>query len=49
MVVIGDGVMKHQFVVGVRNEWVRRELRRLVWRSADMPVFVVRGGAVLDM
>ena len=32
--VLGDGTMKHQFVVGVRDEWVQHELRRLMLRSA---------------
>ena len=42
-VVLGDGALKHQFVVGVRDEWVRHELRRLMLRSADKPFIVVRG------
>ena len=41
--VLGDGALKHQFVVGVRNECVRHELRRLMWKSADRPFIVVRG------
>ena len=40
---LGDGAIKHQFVVGVRDEWVRNELRRLMLRSADRPFIVVRG------
>ena len=43
LAVLGDGALKHQFVVGVRKEWVRRELRRLMWRLADNPFIVVRG------
>ena len=46
LVVLGDGALKHQFVVGVRKEWVRRELRRLMWRLADKPFIVVRGEAL---
>ena len=42
LAVIGDAVLKHQFVVGVREEWMRHELRRLMWRSADRPFIVVR-------
>ena len=30
LAVLGDGALKHQFVVGVRKDWVRRELRRLM-------------------
>ena len=44
MAVLGDGALKHQFVVGVRDEWVRHELRRLMLRSADRSFIVVRGG-----
>ena len=43
MVVLGDGALKHQFVVGVRDEWVRHELRRLMLRSPDRSFIVVRG------
>ena len=43
LAVLGDGTLKHQFVVGVRDELVRHELRRLVSRSADKPFIVVRG------
>ena len=43
LAVLGDGALKHQFVVGVRNEWVRHELRRLVLWSADRPFIDVRG------
>ena len=49
LAVLSDGALKHQFVVGVRDEWVRHELRRLMLRSADKPVIVVRGGAVSDV
>ena len=35
LAVLDDGALKHQFVVGVRDEWVRHELRRLMLRSAD--------------
>ena len=49
LAVLGDGALKHQFVVGVRDEWVRRELRRLVLRSADRPFIVVRGEALCLM
>ena len=42
LVVLGDGALKHQFVVGVRDGWVRHELRRLVLISADRPHIVVR-------
>ena len=41
LAVLVDGALKHQFVVGVRDEWVRHELRRL--RSAERPFIVVRG------
>ena len=43
LAVIDEGALKHQFVVGVRNEWVRHDLRRLVLRSVDRPSIVVRG------
>ena len=43
LTVLGDGAIKHQFVVGVRDEWLRHELRRLMLRSADRPFIVVRG------
>ena len=49
LAVLGDGALKHQFVVGVRDEWVRHELRRLVLRSADRPFIVVRGEALCLM
>ena len=34
----------HQFVVGVRDEWVRHDLKRWMLRSADKHFIVVRGG-----
>ena len=43
LAVLIDGALKHQFVVGVRDEWVRHELRRLMLRSADKPCIVMRG------
>ena len=46
LAVLGDGALKHQFVVGVRKDWVRRELRWLMWRLADKPFIVVRGEAL---
>ena len=49
LVVLGDGALKHQFVVGVRDGWVRHELRRLVLRSADRPFIVVREEALCLM
>ena len=49
LTVYGDGALKHQFVVGVRDEWVRHELTRLMLRSADRPFNVVRGGDVSEM
>ena len=49
LAVLGDGALKHQFVVGVRKEWVRRELRRLMWRLANKPFIVVRGEALCLM
>ena len=42
LAVLADGALKHQLVVGVRDEWVRHELRWLVLRSADRPFIVVR-------
>ena len=38
-----------QFVVGVREEWMQHELRRLVLRSADRPFIVVREEALCLM
>ena len=49
LAVLSDGALKHQFVVGVRDEWVRHELRRLMLRSADKPFIVVRGEALCLM
>ena len=49
LAVLGDGGLKHQFVVGVRDEWVRHELRRLMLRSADKPFIVVREEALCLM
>ena len=46
LAVLADGALKHQFVVGVRDKWVRHELRRLVLRSADRPFIVVREEAL---
>ena len=46
LAVLADGALKHQFVVGIRDEWVRHELRRLVLRSADRPFIVVREEAL---
>ena len=43
LTVLRDGALKHRFVVGVRDEWVRHELRRLMLRSADIYFIVVRG------
>ena len=43
LAILGDGALKHQFVVGVRDEWMRHELRRLMLRSVDIPFIVVRG------
>ena len=47
LTVLGDGALKHQFVVGLRDEWVRHELRRLMWRSAERSL-LCGGGAVSD-
>ena len=49
LAVLSDGALKHQFVVGVRDEWVRHELRRLMLRSPDKPFIVVRGEALCLM
>ena len=49
LAVLGDGALKHQFVVGVRDEWVRHDLRRLMLRSADRPFIVVREEALCLM
>ena len=49
MAVLGDGALMHHFVVGVRDEWVRHELRRLMLRSTDKPFIVVREEALCLM
>ena len=49
LAVLGDGALKHQFVVGVRDELVRHELRRLMLRSGDKPFIVVREEALCLM
>ena len=49
LAVLADGALKHQFVIGVRDKWVRHELRRLVLRSADRPFIVVREEALCLM
>ena len=49
LAVLGDGALKHQFVVGVREEWMQHELRRLLLRSADRPFIVVREEALCLM
>ena len=49
LAVLGDGALKHRFVVGVRDGWARHELRRLILRLADKPFIVVRGGSVPDV
>ena len=49
LAVLGDGALKHQFVVGVRDEWVRHDLRRLMLRSADRPFIVAREEALCLM
>ena len=49
LAVLGDGALKHQFVVGVRDGWVRHELRWLVLRSPDRPLIVVREEALCMM
>ena len=46
LAVLGDGTLKHQYVVGVWDEWVRHELRWLMLRFADRPFIVVRGEAL---
>ena len=43
LTVLDDGALNDQFVVGVRDEWVRHELRRLMLRSADRHFIVARG------
>ena len=49
LAVLGDGALKHQFVVGVREEWMQHELRRLVLRLANRPFIVVREEALCLM
>ena len=44
LTVLGDDALKHQCVVGVRDDWVRHEVRHLMLRLADRPFIVVRGG-----
>ena len=46
LVVLGDGALNHQFVVGVWNEWMRYELRRLMLRSAEISFIAVREEAL---
>ena len=46
LAVLADGALKHQFLVDVRTEWVRDELRRLVLRLADKPFIVVQEEAL---
>ena len=46
LAVLADGALKHQFDVGVRDECVRYELRRLVLRLADKPLIIVREEAL---
>ena len=43
---IGDFNVKHQFVVGVCDEWVRHDLRRLVLMLSDKPFIAVREEAL---
>ena len=49
LAVLADSDLKHQFVVGVRDECLRHELRRLVLRLADRPFIVVREEALCLM
>ena len=49
LAVLGDDALRHQFVVGVRDEWVRRELSWLMMGSADKPFIVVREEALCLM
>ena len=49
LAVLGDGALKHQFVVGVRDEWVRHDLRCLMLRLADKSFIIVRGEALCLM
>ena len=49
LAVLGDDALRQQFVVGVREEWVRRELRWLMMGSADKPFIVVQEEALCLM
>ena len=49
LAVLDDDALRHQFAVGVRDEWVRRELRWLMMESADKPSIVVREEALCPM
>ena len=49
LAVLADSDLKHQFVVGVRDECLRHELRRLGLRLADRPFIVVREEALCLM
>ena len=49
LAVLADAALKHQFVVGVRDEWARHELRRLVLRLAGKPFILVREEALCLM
>ena len=42
LVVLRDGALKHQFVLRVHEEWLRREPRSLLLRSANKAFIVVR-------
>ena len=44
-----NDALKHQFVVGVRDEWVQHELRRLMLKSADRSFIAVWGEALCLM
>ena len=46
LAVLAAGALKHQVVVGVRDECVRHELRRLLLRLAEKPFIVVREEAL---
>ena len=46
LAVLADAALKHQFLVGVRDEWVRHELRRLMVRLAGKPFIIVREEAL---
>ena len=49
LAVLADAALKHQFVVGVRDEWARYELRRLVLSLAGKPFILVREEALCLM